>query len=476
MAAPITQAIALDLGTTSIKAGVVDDYCQPSVIYTLPAPEITVKQGRYESNVLAYIEIAEQLLIKCLHHSDKTPSLGIAYQRSSFLLWEKTSGKPVTSLISWQDNRGASCCAALQSMEPDIQNLTGLRLAPYYFAPKLNTLLQEQPEFRTGLEQGVLLAGTLDCFLLWRWSGGLYYQTDVSMAARTLLMDIQKQQWSSELCALFSIPQHTLPKIQPSTGLNQSIIHKCILQASIADQSAALISSVTNDPGEVLVNLGTGGFVIRYLPEQQQLDTKNYLRTLIYQDHLNNSFYAIEGTLNAITAALSPYPFKDRQIEDLAELPEIFCLAEPTGIGAPYFRTDLGMVFSESVEQLSQQQIAVLLLEAIIFRVVRILEDFHQQHAINKVTLSGGLSSLSCLQQGIANCCQLQVHCFLQKESTLLGVGLLAIGLHDNIHRKTELIQITTRNLALTEKYHSWKRWLDRMLLSNTGCAAEPGR
>ncbi|MEE9412184.1 MAG: FGGY family carbohydrate kinase [Methylococcales bacterium] len=465
MAAPITQAIALDLGTTSIKAGVVDDYCQLSVIDTLPAPEITVKQGRYESNALAYIEKAEQLLIKCLHHSDKTPSLGIAYQRSSFLLWEKTSGKPVTPLISWQDNRGASCCAALQSMEQDIQNLTGLRLAPYYFAPKLNTLLQEHPELRTGLEQGVLLAGTLDCFLLWRWSGGQYYQTDVSMAARTLLMDIQRQQWSSELCSLFSIPQHSLPKIQPSTGLNQSIIHKCILQTSIADQSAALIASVTSDPGEVLVNLGTGGFVIRYLPDQQQLDTKNYLRTLVYQDHLNNSFYAIEGTLNAITAALSPYPFKDCQIADLAERPEIFCLTEPTGIGAPYFRADLGLVFSESVEQLSQQRIVALLLEGIIFRVVRILEEFNQQYAVNKVILSGGLSDLACLQQGIAQCCQIEVHRLVQKESTLLGVGLLASGLPANIHRKTELIQVTTRNLALTEKYHFWKSWLDQMLL-----------
>ncbi len=282
MVVPLTQAIALDLGTTSIKAGVLDDHCQLSTIYTFPAPEITVKQGHYESDALAYLEKTEQLLIKCLNHSDKTPLLGIAYQRSSFLLWEKASSNPVTPLISWQDNRGTSCCEALQVREPGIQQLTGLRLTPYYFAPKLNTLLQEQPELRTGLEQGVLLAGTLDCFLLWRWSGGQYYQTDVSMAARTLLMDIQRQQWSSELCSLFNIPQHTLPKIQPSTGLNQSIFHHCILQASVADQSAALIASVTNDPGEVLVNLGTGGFVMRYLPTQQQLDINNYLRTLIY--------------------------------------------------------------------------------------------------------------------------------------------------------------------------------------------------
>ncbi len=466
MAEPITQAIALDLGTTSIKAGVVDQHCQLSAIDSIPAPEITVNNGRYESDALAYIEKAEQLLVKCLNYSDTTRSLGIAYQRSSFLLWEKASGNPVTPLISWQDNRGASCCATMQAMEPDIQKRTGLRLTPYYFAPKLNSLLQEQPELQTGLEHGVLLAGTLDSFLLWRWSAGQYYQTDASMAARTLLMDIEQQQWSSELCSQFNIAQHSLPLIQPSMGLNQNIIHGCILQASIADQSAALIASIANDPSEVLVNLGTGGFVIRYLPKQPQHDTKNYLGTLIYQDDLRNSFYAIEGTLNAITAALSPYPFRHCQIEDLAEKSDIFCLAEPTGIGAPYFRSDLGLVFSESVEQLSQHQIAALLLEGIIFRVVRILEEFHQQYAVNKVILSGGLSALTCLQQGIAQCCQLEVHRLLQKESTLLGAGLLALGLPFDSYRKTQVIKITCRNLALSEKYQAWKSWLDRMLSS----------
>ncbi|MEE9346182.1 MAG: FGGY-family carbohydrate kinase [Methylococcales bacterium] len=145
----------------------------------------------------------------------------------------------------------------------------------------------------------------------------------------------------------------------------------------------------------------------------------------------------------------------------------MFCLAEPTGIGAPYFKTDLGLIFSGSIEQLTQKQIAVLLLEAIIFRVARILEDFHQQYPINKVILSGGLSYLSCLQQGIANCCQLEVHSLLQKESTLLGIGMLASGMSFNVHRKTELIQITTQNLALIEKYYFWKIWLERMLLSD---------
>jgi glycerol kinase len=271
----IATAIALDLGTTSIKAGLIDDSGQLSVKFSLPAPKITVNNDRYESDATAYIEIAEQLLVKCLSHANATPSLGIAYQRSSFLLWEKSGGKPVTPLISWQDNRGASCCAELSANQENIQKLTGLRLSPYYFAPKLNALLLEAPELRIGIEQGSLLAGTLDSFLMWHWSDGRLFQKDFSMAARTMLMDIKSQQWSSQLCSLFMIPQHALAKIQPSIGLNQNIIHNCILRSSIADQSAALIASVSSDANDVLVNLGTGGFVIRYMPKQRKLDTNN---------------------------------------------------------------------------------------------------------------------------------------------------------------------------------------------------------
>ena len=112
---------------------------------------------------------------------------------------------------------------------------------------------------------------------------------------------------------------------------------------------------------------------------------------------------AAEGTLNSIAAALAPYPVRESNVEDLAG-DEIFCLAEPSGLGAPYFRSDLGLVFSEPVEHLPAQRIALLLQEAIIFRVARILEDFQREFGIERVYLSGGLSNLPCLQQGIAQC------------------------------------------------------------------------
>ncbi len=467
MAAPLIKAIALDLGTTSIKAALFDEYGQLRNLISQPAPKIETEQGHYESDALCYVETAERVLKQCHAQSANNlpnPPLGLCSQRSSFLIWEKINGQPVTPLISWQDNRGAPRCESLHASEPTIRQLTGLRLTPYYFAPKLSILLQEHPTWREKLIQGEWLVGTLDTFMIWRWTHGKCAIIDASMAARTSLMDIQQQQWSPALCNLFNIPRSILPQIRPSTGLNIALDNGITLNASVGDQSAALIACVTDNPAEALVNLGTGGFVIRYLTTQKNT-LNGYLRTLIYQDNRKKTHTAIEGTLNSIAAALAPYPVKECRIEHLATT-NIFCLAEPSGLGAPYFRDDWGLFFSQPTNQLTPTQITALLLEAIIFRIARILEEFHQDSPLTKAFLSGGLSELDCLQQGIAQCVPLPVLHLKQKETSLQGAALLACGLKAKYTRHAEEIKTLSNNNALLEKYYHWKDWLDALLRS----------
>jgi glycerol kinase len=456
------SAISLDLGTTSIKAGLLDHEGVLGHIVAKPAPKITVNGGHYESDALAYAATAEQVLGECMAQVGDCQTLGLCSQRSSFLIWERDGGQPLTPLISWQDNRGAASCDALHAHESLIRDLTGLPLTPYYFAPKLRILLRENPEWRSRLERGELLAGTLDTFLIWRWTGGKYFMTDASMAARTLLMDIHTQQRSPQLCEIFGIPINILPKIKPSAGLNLKLDNGLTLQASVGDQSAALIASVSADRAEVLVNLGTGCFVVRYLPDGK-IRPDGYLKTLVYQDSAQHVHFAIEGTLNSIAAALAPYPVADCRIEDLFS-GDIFCLAEPSGLGAPYFRADIGIRFSQPVEHLTQHRIAALLLETVIFRVARILEDFHRESPIERVYLSGGLSELICLQQGIAQCLPFDVFRLSQAESSLKGAALLAAGMAPASRRKADEISTAHDTQALPEKYLRWKKWLDALL------------
>ena len=456
-------AIALDLGSTSVKAGLLNQQGKLSGIVSLPAPEIKSDDGRYESDALAYAAITEQVLNTCLAQTDTMPALGLCSQRSSFLLWEKSSGNPITPLISWQDTRGAESCKALQSQELLITELSGLRLTPYFFGPKLRVVLQENPLWRERLLRGELLVGTLDTFLIWRWTGGKQHITDASMAARTLLMDIDNQQWSPALCELFDIPLRILPTIKTTTRMNVKLDNGLKLQASLGDQSAALVASVGEARNVALVNLGTGGFVIRYL-ENPHAKTGGYLRTLIYQESAHPAHIAIEGTINSIAAALAPYPVSECSIEDLATHADVFCIAEPSGLGAPYFRQDIGLQFSASITQLTQKQIASLLLEAIIFRVVRIVEDFHHDDPIKQVYLSGGLSELNCLQQGIAMCLHCDVYRLQQREASLQGAGMLASELKLAVHSDAERIQFEHPNKSLLQKYLYWKQWLDTLL------------
>ncbi|MGA7595585.1 MAG: FGGY family carbohydrate kinase [Gallionella sp.] len=468
------SALALDLGTTSVKAGLLDRNGVFSHIASCPAPVIAAEGGRYESDALAYAAAAEQLLNDCIADAGNCTTLGLCSQRSSFLIWEQSTGLPLTALISWQDNRGSASCAALHDQRNVIQRVSGLPLTQYYFAAKLRVVLQENPGWLPRMERGELRAGTLDTFLIWRLTGGRHFITDASMAARTQLMDIRQQKWSELLCKLFEIPIEILPEIRTSAGIALRLDNGLELQASVGDQSAALFACVREDQPEALVNLGTGCFVIRYLPDGMS-SSHGYLQTLVYRDGNRYSHFAIEGTLNSVAAALAPYPAERCRYDDLAT-DDIYCVAEPSGLGAPYFASrpfaaclpdplhgDPGVQFSQSVEHLTQQRIAGLLLEAVIFRVARILEEFSREHAIERVYLSGGLSELACLQQGIAGCVPFEVHHLRQRESSLLGAALLAAGMAPASRRDSIRI-VAAHNAALRRKFTGWKLWLDDLL------------
>lgn len=457
MAETVTAA-ALDLGTTSVKAALLDRNGTLCHITRFSAPAINHTQDRYESDALRYVETAEQVLARCLAYTNERPPLGLCSQRSSLLIWDKSSGQPVTPLISWQDGRGKRFRDTSANAGTAIPALTGLRLTPYYFAPKLSVLLRENPAWREKLEQQEWLAGTLDTFLIWRWTDGRAFCTDASMAARTLLMDVHQLRWSQELCDLFGIPLRILPQITLSAGLNLPLRNGLTLQASVGDQSAALLAGVPDDRTTALVNLGTGGFVIRFLDTAAH-PPEGYLHTLVYQDRDKPASMASEGTLNSISAALSPYPFRECTIEDLAGN-GIFCLAEPSGLGAPYFSSHLGLYFSEPVAHLSPRQIAALLLEAIVFRVAEILESFDRQAPLAQIYLSGGLSELRCLQYGIAQCVPLPVHHLQQKETSLLGAAMLAANLRTRQLSYAAKIDSGLPNRTLQQKYRRWKIWL----------------
>ena len=130
-------SITLDLGTTSIKAALLDKNGALQHLVSLPAPVVTQRDIYFESDALAYALVAENVLAQCRVFAGDCTTLALCSQRSSLLIWDAPSGTPITPLISWQDARGAASCTALQADEIEIRGLSGLALTPDYFAGKL---------------------------------------------------------------------------------------------------------------------------------------------------------------------------------------------------------------------------------------------------------------------------------------------------------------------------------------------------
>jgi glycerol kinase len=230
---------------------------------------------------------------------------GLTCQRSTFLFWDPVSGRPLTPALSWQDRRGEDLCRALSRQEGKIRRRTGLRLTPYYSASKIRWLLDRSPSLRRRAERGEVRGGTLDSFLLHRLTGGRSWSTDPTHAARTLLMNLRRQEWDPELLDLFRIPAPLLPPIRPSAYPAGELELRSIslpFSATLGDQQAALIGLGCRKEGDLALNYGTGAFAI--LNTGRRPKRRAGLLTSVAWSAPQEASYLLEGTVNSAGSAL----------------------------------------------------------------------------------------------------------------------------------------------------------------------------
>jgi glycerol kinase len=252
--------LAIDQGTTSTRSMVFDEHGRSVALARREHAQHFPAAGWVEHDAEEIWQNALATAREALERAGLGPrgiaAIGITNQRETTVLWERATGRAIHRAVVWQDRRTAGACQRLEALgaEALVRRRTGLLLDPYFSATKVAWMLDNVPDARARAERGELAFGTMDCFLLWRLTGGRVHATDVTNASRTLVFDIHRGDWDAELLRLFDIPRALLPEVRDSSGefgaTEAGLLGAAIPVAGIAgDQQAALVGQACFEPG-----------------------------------------------------------------------------------------------------------------------------------------------------------------------------------------------------------------------------------
>jgi len=433
--------LSLDQGSTSSRAIVFDDQGRLQAHAQVKLPTLLPKPGWAEHSpkqlLSSQLTAANQALKQLGGKKKHIVALGISNQRSTILLWERETGRTLSPAISWQDRRTSEFCKSIQAKADLICQKTGLRLTPYYAAPKLAWLLEQIPGARKWTEKGDVLCGTVNTYLIWHLTDGKVHITDHTNAARMLLMDLSTLNWDQKLLDLFGIPRQILPRIVPTCDyLGEARIgreHIPIL-CSIGDQQAASIGLGCIEKGDLTLNYGTGGFLLLNTGNQPQ-SLPGLLSSIAWSSPKRIS-YLLEGTVNSVGSALDWLRDSLGIFKHTSEIPPLYhqsnnpALVIPSlaGLGAPHWREDVQTQFFNINRQTQRADLVRGMIEGIAFLMMDIFEamksaGFKQPRQIRA---SGGLANLDPLLQFQADLFQAPIQRPANTEATALGAAFLA--------------------------------------------------
>jgi len=299
--------VAVDQGTTSSRAILFDTAGRFIFKSQLEFKQHFPKNGWVEHNPEEIWNKTKKVLIDVINKSKKLKgnilTIGITNQRETTILWDRITGKPVYNAIVWQDRRTADFCKKFRSNKKEhiINKKTGLLIDPYFSGTKIKWIIENVPKAKKLLRKKQLLFGTIDTFLLWRLTKGKIHATDATNASRTMLYNINTNQWDNQILKSLKIPSHILPLIKNSSD-DFGRTHKSITGKSypitgvVGDQQAAAIGQCCFEKGSVKSTYGTGAFVLMNTGNKKIYSKNRLLTTVCYR--LNGkSTYALEGSI-----------------------------------------------------------------------------------------------------------------------------------------------------------------------------------
>jgi glycerol kinase len=485
--------LAIDQGTTSTRAMVFDregrirGAAQEELPQSYPAPawvehdpeeiwRATLAVGR------GAIEAAG---------GGPVAALGITNQRETTVVWERATGRPIHPAIVWQDRRTAEACERLRAerLEPTIRAKTGLVLDPYFSATKIAWILDNVAGARARAERGELAFGTIDSFLVWRLTGGRRHATDATNASRTLLFDLERQEWDAELLRLFRVPRAILPEVLDSAadfGASEAgHLGRAIPIAGVAgDQQAAAIGQACLAPGMVKSTYGTGCFALLNTGEERRDSRHRLLATLAYRLG-GKPHFALEGSIFVAGAAVQWLRDGLGLIGHAAETEALAAKGRDgvvivpafVGLGAPYWDADARGAIFGLTRDTGPAELARAVLESVCFQTRDLVEAMAADAGgrIGTLRVDGGMTANRWLLQCLADTLGVPVERPRMAETTAFGAALLA-GLGAGVFasvadlgaawRAEDRIEPRSTEAEREERYARWRDAVDRTLSS----------
>jgi glycerol kinase len=438
----VTHILAIDQGTTSSRALLFDADMQVLRQSQREFTQHFPRSGWVEHDAE---EIWDSTLATAKEAAGEAQiaAIGITNQRETTLVWDKTTGKAIHNAIVWQDRRTSDLCARLKEAghEPMVTEKTGLLLDPYFSGTKIAWLLDNVEGARAKAEAGDLLFGTVDSFLIWRLTEGKAHVTDATNAARTMIYDIRKGQWSTTMLDLLGIPAAMMPEVLDSAaefGTTTLLGGEVPILGVAGDQQAATVGQACFEPGMMKSTYGTGCFALLNTGEKPSFSKNRLLTTIAYQLD-GKPTYALEGSI-FIAGAVVQW-LRDglkiigdaRETQALAEAAdenaELVLVPAFTGLGAPYWDSECRGAIYGLTRAAGRAEMAKAALESVGFQTRDLLEAMHKDYSASADTVlrvDGGMTASNWTMQFLSDILGAPVDRPEVLETTALGAAWLA--------------------------------------------------
>ena len=441
--------LSIDRGTTSSRAILFDKDGEIKGVAQREFKQYFPKSGwvEHDANEIwtSVLAVLAEVLTESNVGADQIVGIGITNQRETTVIWDKHTGRPIYHAVVWQSRQTQGICQELrdQGYEDTFHKKTGLVLDPYFAGTKIKWILDEVDGAREKAENGDLLFGTVDSWLVWKLSGGQAHITDYSNASRTLIYNIHDLEWDDELLDILDIPKQMLPEVKESSEIYAKTIdyHFFGQEVPIAgiagDQQAALFGQACFERGDVKNTYGTGGFMLMNTGEEAVTSESGLLTTIAYglDGKIN---YALEGSIFVSGSAIqwlrdglrmiNSAPQSENYAERVESSEGVYMVPAFVGLGTPYWDAEARGAIFGLTRGTEKEHFIRATLESLCYQTRDVLEAMEKDSDIkvNNLRVDGGAVKNNFIMQFQADLLNVEVERPEVSETTALGAAYLA--------------------------------------------------